>query len=343
LSTAKHKIHLENQLIPIVKEYKYLGLPHTKNGIDWPGYCKLITDKISNFLKYLHFKKKLWNYQARIIIYKTFIRPLGEYCLPMITNWIKLDIKIRQKYYDLLEKAHNDSLQWIFDTNRPKFVLELISGLSFERRIAQLEGSLSRHLQALDMSNPLRRHYQTNFLSTGNNYILGRCFNNVKYEKWKKLKRDDSVEMTWETSCKRDWLKKIQQSNGLLQHYILPSAASFSIKDTLTTKKISDSEVMLKWRCNKSFTRSKCPRCLQLFNRAHLKRCSLYSLIDNQYVEMLNNESFLADEEKIKKDLKKNQKTQQINYTLLDYYLNHQEYSQFLSLYNSLWSLIYQK
>ena len=58
---------------------------------------------------------------------------------------------------------------------------------------------------------------------------------------------------------------------------------------------------------------------------------------------MLNNESFLADEENIKKDLKKNQKTQQINYTLLDYYLNHQEYSQFLSLYNSLWSPINQK
>jgi hypothetical protein len=173
------------------------------NGVNWGAYLEQTTSKVKGFIQSLQFRKKTWNFQARITIYKTFIRPVGKYCLPLVSNWIKLEPKTRSKYSAMLEETHKLALEWIFDLNRPKILLEYISGLSLERRLTQLEGSLSRHLEGLDKSNPLIKHFQTNFLSTGNNFILGKCFKNAEYRKWKKTRNDDQVEMTWETCCKQ--------------------------------------------------------------------------------------------------------------------------------------------
>jgi hypothetical protein len=343
MGSGEKTILIQGEPIPTVKCYKYLGLPHMLNGINWGLYCSQVSSKVTKFIQSLQYRKKTWNFQSRITIYKTFIRPIGEYCLPIITNWIKSDPKARQKYYDMLEKAHTVSLEWIFDSIRPKKVLEYISGLSLDRRIIQLEGSLSRHLQALDHSNPLIIHYQSNFLSTSTHFILGRCFKNEKFEKWKKLKRDDSFEMTWETCCKQDWVKNLKQSSGILHHYILPCASKYSIKDYFLTTKLQDAEKMLKWRCNTSFTRSVCPKCLKHFTRAHLNRCSLYSLLPekDKYEKLENNKEFLEDVKKIEKDLEKYKKKNQFSYTLLDYFLNHGMFDEFISIYSQLWSLFH--
>jgi hypothetical protein len=63
-----------------------------------------------------------------------------------------------------------------------------------DRRITQLEGSLLLHIHKSFKST--KKHYQTNFHSSRNSFILRKRFKNAEYENWKKLKRDDSYEMS---------------------------------------------------------------------------------------------------------------------------------------------------
>ena len=333
---------LHGQKIPRVKVYKYLGVPHVANGIDWSLYCDLITSKIAGLINALHFRKKTWNYQTRLIIYKTFIRPAGEYCLPLLTNWIARDKNGRSIHQQKLKTCHLTGLNWIFDSKTPRALLELISGLgSFENRVLQLEGSLSQHLQLLDSENPLKLHYSRNLLSYNTNYILHPCFKNEEFSKWKNQKVRDPLGVTFSTSCRQQDREYLLSSAGILQHYVLPSASSFSIKDSLITRTLAESEKMLAWRSNRSFTRATCPHCLQKFTRAHLVRCNLYDKLGERYMSILISDSFKKDINKVKEALEKYKKGSLSHYSIFDFFLNHKKYSEFNELYSSVWSLLY--
>lgn len=330
--------------IPQVVSYKYLGLPHGKNGILWADYCMKITEKISNFLKSLSLRKKTWSFQARLIIYKTFIRSTGEYCLPLLLHWISRDLKPRSHLLRLLEDTHKEGLTWIFDTATPKLLLEFLSGLgSLQKRVTQLQGSLAYHLQSLDPENPLKAHSTRHFLSTNHDSILLPCFSNPDFKKWQLENSTSQEKITWSTWCRRKWLNDVFESPGILQHYILPSASSGSMNDSILRRPLGEAERMLAWRCNSCFSRAKCPVCSKPFNRAHLSRCSLYKLLGNSYEPLLTDKKFRDDLDKISKGIPPKKKFDESNYTLLDYYLNHQLNDDFLSLYTSLRTLLYDK
>jgi hypothetical protein len=146
-------LKLGDKIIPSCQSYIYLGLPHTGYGIDWRAYLDKICLKSESFITALLTRRTGWAYNTRMTIFKVFIRPSYEYCIPLLYTWIqKVDFKLMKK----LDDIHMNGLNFIFNTKKyPRDVLESISGLgSFNHRLKILKASLAKHLRQLDRSNP---------------------------------------------------------------------------------------------------------------------------------------------------------------------------------------------
>jgi hypothetical protein len=117
---------LGHNVLPVCKSYKYLGLPHDAYGIQWNEYLDKISLKTKRLIDAISPRKINWCYKTRLTIYKVFIRPCWEYCLPMLFKYIT---KTDKKLLKQIEELHKHGLEFIFDSRRSQAVLENLSGL----------------------------------------------------------------------------------------------------------------------------------------------------------------------------------------------------------------------
>ena len=338
-------VYLDQEPIPEVDEYKYLGVPHRQQGVDWASYCRTLVNKNISLMDALYLQRKNWPYYNRLAIYRTFIRSTMEYCLGPLCTWISRQKEnLKTELTTMLEKCHERALLWIFDIKSPKLLLESISGLGdFQSRVKMLQGSVARHLRTMPESNPLQQHYRRHPISTSSNFILPFCFRSLLLDEWASQPPVRNETLSWVTFCRLSWIKKNQEKPGILQNYVLNRCRRSNKMDSFLLLPLSEASRILQWRCNRSFTRGYCPVCQKQFNRAHLTRCSLISFHSSSIQEISSSEEYTRDIEVINNQLtsKTAPYSRALVYTPLDYLLNEKRYEEFLNALDILKEMIF--
>jgi hypothetical protein len=334
-------IVLGDAVIPWQTEYKYLGLPTTAKGVDWEGYLLYITERSRNFINALKSKKTCWNYHSRLVIYRTFIRPIVEYCLPLLIKWINKQTK-KNEYWDVLLNCYSEGLEWIFDKSRPSRLLQSISGLgSFQFRTEQLIASAAYHLRSLDPVNPLTVHYKANPISNNRNFIISGCFESSLLSDWNRhsiANENPTNKYSYKGWIKHQKLLSIEEiKKDILPRYVLKRSRKASLFDGFLLLPLQLARKLLSWRCNTAFLHATCPVCGSSFTRGHLNRCGLLELLGPGHLQTQNSRTFQEDLTKLKL-----QGLTGDGYSPLDFYANNQDYVNFLDLYDQLRKIIYK-
>ena len=145
---------LQGEALPLVESYKYLGLPMTADGIDFPTYIKGQAETAVAFLKYIQFGSTSWAPSIRWAIYRTFLRPQVEYAAPLVYAFTLLpghgdDLKA-------LQIAQSDALAWVLNTkvNHDNINHGLLGALPIIHRFRHLRCQFELHKNGLHIENP---------------------------------------------------------------------------------------------------------------------------------------------------------------------------------------------
>jgi Reverse transcriptase (RNA-dependent DNA polymerase) len=145
---------LQGEALPVVESYKYLGLPITADGIDFPTYIKSRAETAVAFLKYIQFGSTSWTPSTRWAIYRTFLRPQVEYAAPLVYAFTL--IPGHGDDLQPLQTAQSDALAWILNT---KVILDnlnhgLLGVLPVTHRFRHLRCQFELHKNGLHIQNP---------------------------------------------------------------------------------------------------------------------------------------------------------------------------------------------
>ncbi len=259
---------INNELIPNVHEYKYLGVPMTATGVDWLKLIKTLRSKSENLRVGIQSRSSSWNSLTKLTIFRSFIRPILEYGLPLVTNWSRNQPKtIRDEVLTILSSFHNTALEWIFNRRGNSPLLSSISGLgSLNFRIQQLEASLATHISKLSISNPLiKLQSQIQFRTSSDDFYL-QCRKSALISLHK-----EKPDLKWKTFVIKQKLMDPLLTNSRLVKCIAPRCRTPSGVDRCMYE--SNSDLFLRWRLNRCFINSICSECKKIFNRSHIRKC----------------------------------------------------------------------
>ena len=327
-------LYLNGEMIPNSTEYKYLGAIHRARGVDWQDTYTQAVAKQSRLLTSL--SDRNWHPKTRLIIFRTFLRPLTEYIVVPAYLWAKKHLDRRSSLLKLMQQSHENAIKWIFNRSRHRRLLDYMSGLGpWDYRIDCLHAGLVFSLKKMHSLNPLKVIRSFYMVSTSRNHILNECFKS-NYESMfqaanrKRANDDNRLKLTWRT-WKRHKLNQLQSEaarrlNGATLAYYTPirnpdhSSPIFNLNTLLF-------DLILNWRSNNMLLHQTCP-CSSPFNRAH-QACILGT-----------NPIFTATliDRKFQKSSRTVTAASTFNYrlTVMDHLLNQSKHHEFHALFKIL-------
>ena len=316
--------------------------PHGKLGILWGEFLKQKEAKITRLIKGLLARRRTWSYKTRLIIFKTFIRSTIDYCLPIITLWFNgLPKKDQRDPHASLDRIQRLSLEFIFDTDRPRALLEGVSGLGdYRTRSCILEAALSLQLKSIAKENPLNHFLrQSRFLAPRGSILHAACTNQMAVEYSNYCKDNPLIHRRWTTFARQKLQEANLQLTGCLQHYIRPRARFKQKADSCLFLPLAAATQAIQWRSNKLFMNKNCPDCNKTFNRAHLATCNV---IPKKFMSICHDKAYQQDLDDIFKELsdKGLNETPDFYYTPLDFLLNEKRYEDFKELIEHIDALL---
>jgi hypothetical protein len=321
IGISDYALVLAGDIIPEAESYKYLGVIHRSNGVDFNETFIISTNKQQALLSAI--SDFNWHPKVKLTIFRTFIRPISEYTSALSWIWAHKDLPRRHSVIAIAKNVHNSAMKWIFSKRQSSKILNYISGLgSIEFRMECLRAGLSRSLSKLTPSNPLIHARSYYCLSTSTNFIVPDCFASKLWSSFQAINKHKVLKTSWKTFTKNE-LAKIQASDALsskmIAYYKPKSQQSmFNLTSNLFQK-------ALNWRLNRCFLLKICS-CGDTFKRSHLNCVlstnHLYSLISN-------------DNSYLRRKLYHESLTQALHYTVFDHLLNLDDFDNFLTLYDA--------
>lgn len=142
-------------MLPTKPVYKYLGYPHRADGIDFSEHLRHCTDKATHLFNWTRSLSFSWPSATRLLIYRTFVRPVLEYGAPLV---FAEHLQHLLNFSDTTN-LHNAALSWIAAT-RPQpnhGILETICGSTQPvDRFQDLATTFVCHLHSAHITNPIR-------------------------------------------------------------------------------------------------------------------------------------------------------------------------------------------
>ena len=130
--------------IKSVKRQTYLGLPFTKDGIDWEFYYKENITQAKKFLNVLCYQTRSWPLMSRAHLYRTFVRPTFEYANVLFAiqsvNLDTLEVTSFKEVWKEIVQFHENACRIICRQG------------SFNRLLPQILGELSPIARAREMA-----------------------------------------------------------------------------------------------------------------------------------------------------------------------------------------------
>ena len=320
---------LSGSSLPRAEEYTYLGATHRADGVDWRSTFTKSTAKQSRLLTSL--SDRNWHPRTRLIIYRTFIRPITEYTAALTWIWAGKNLSSRSDLIKLMETSHQTAMKWIYNRRRHIKLMDYMSGFGpWTHRMECLRAGLVFCLKKMHDSNPLRFARAFYLVSTSRNFILPDCFKSTYATAfWKDNGKEKVSWFTW----KRRKLKALQQvaatSSATISYYSPVINTDCSSPIFQLDWKLFD--LALNWRSNNALLHRTCA-CSHSFNRSHLS-CVLDGnpLFDSTLAHGL-----------FQTACKNLTATSRDNHhlTVLDHLLNRRQHQEFSELFQALASAL---
>lgn len=322
---------LDGSALPRVSFYKYLGVIHKSNRVDWHATFQLAAEKQRRFMDAID--NGNWHPRMKLIIYRTFVRPITEYVLAPTWLWATKASARRQETINLIKRAHQDGIKFVFGYQRHYQLMDFISGFGpYTHRLASLHGGLARCLNRLSKNNPLlaaRRVYQ---LSSSSHHILPLCFKSAYNDRFEHLNRQTQQKTRWKTFLDME-LKSQNRTLSAAYSTIAYYSPRNTLKDNSSTAFLlpkNDFQSIIAWRLNLAFIQRPCA-CGEPFTKAHLS-----CLLSNDIVFSQTAQSHDFQDQQAYLSTMSNA----LNFTVFDYLLNQLKFPQFLKLYSDLREMI---
>jgi hypothetical protein len=267
---------LDSESIPIVSSYKYLGFPHTSNGIDWALHMKHRLQCFDTSLNYASRVTNAWSYGARLQISRSYLRPVLEFGIPMVYVWAKQTKN--ESVIATIKHSYQDLSKFIFNSETYRLVMDSLTGLGdWSWRMDCLFAGLVLHLSRLATTNPLKSIMTSLSMQDNQAYLLFSFRRSNLLDQYRKSKREEPLS-TW---LKTMWLGTRAQTYGILAQYVLPQARdkNNAVGELFLPPRYG--RYFVKWRIGTLFTYRKCVTCDQQFNRSHLSRCNLFATVNH--------------------------------------------------------------
>jgi len=262
---------LSNKLIPTAMTYKYLGMVHTAKGVDWLSTLQVALQKQKHLLTAL--ADNPWPSRVRLVVYRTFVRPLTDYCAAPATIWAERAPQTRAMVSRDLVAHHQAALRFIFRVRTYSKVLDFLSGLGpVTHHLNTLRCGLARFLKSMDSTNPLLAALRTYQLSSSSHFLLPFCLKSP-YLKAYDIARANAPRQqlsysAWSSRKLKELLQSASQTSKLLK-YISPTCLLPASISAFLNQPSDPLMKALSWRLNRCFLSLTC-RCGRPFHRTHL-------------------------------------------------------------------------
>ena len=329
VGNCKIDLLLSDSCLPRAEEYTYLGATHRSNGVDWRSTYAKNTTKQTRLLTAL--SDRNWHPRTRLIIYRTFIRPINEYTAVLTWIWAQKDLSKRSDLLKQMEISHQGAIKWIFNRRRHLKLMDYMSGLGpWDHRFECLKAGLVFCLKNMHESNPLRATRAFYMVSTSKNYILQDCFKSAYASAYSK--DNENHKLSWFTWKKRK-LKILQNASS--EHsatisYYFP-VVNLDGSSPIFLLDWKDFDLTLNWRSNNALLNRTCT-CSQNFNRAHLGCILNGNLL---FDSILKDRSYKTSSRKVL-----TQSGSKYHLTVLDHLLNRRQYADFIALFEHISSTL---
>jgi hypothetical protein len=276
--------HQENPIkeIPQVQHYKYLGMPLTPTGINWQEHVNTRTKQAIQLLRYAQVTDAGLQPTAKIIIYKTFIRPIIEYNAPLLAAFLNCNPDSKEQLLQPLTTLHLEAHKWIFYTQKYEQVLTFMTGiLPPQYRLQELQVRNINHLNSTHFDNPYNalEQYLSSHPPWNTRTIIPRLRKHPWQTLWSNSKEaQEAIPPQAYLNAQKQFLwnlaiQAILKDAGLLCHYIELDKVSH-MDPILKLKDNNLRQEAIKWRRNKWCTNRQC-HCGETLTRGHFIRCQI--------------------------------------------------------------------
>lgn len=316
---------LSGHTLQTAQSYKYLGVIHLKNRVDFQSTFETAVSKQNSFL--IALSNNTWHPKIKLTIYRTFIRPISEYVAAPTLIWAQRDLSTRSNIIKLFETTHKSAIQWIFNRQQHLKIMDYLCGLGpYYYRMECLRSSLANSLSNMTTSNPLLSAKDFYLLSNSKHFILPFCFKSDYLSEFQKLNLSNPMKpLTYKTWIIQKLIAESRNAakNSALISYLGPYHPS-KMKSFFSLDQKSFFDI-LAWRTNSCFSHCTCV-CGSPFRRSHVD-CVLQS--NEIYDASLDSTAYF-------KSLSSISSQSSPHYSVLDFLLNEQNFTHFLSLLSTL-------
>jgi hypothetical protein len=274
---SQRDLLLNAEPLPHCESYKYLGVPHKQYAIDWKQLLLGNLAKAKNLLLYL-LDYSAWPHYIKLGIYKVFVRPLFEYCMPLIAAWISQNNETQ--LFEEIEAIQRQAIRWVFNyrsetSNDHKMNLEenLLGIGTYSSRLLSLNTSFALSLKKLNTENPLLAFIGQYFpFSKFKNDSLMKS---LKSTKWSKEFTNLEPKPSFKAFIRSKRLSLLDCQKLEMGKCISNSSRTRSLCDcSITIKQTEMRDAAIKWRLNRAFISRSCC-CGNKFNRRRVNECAL--------------------------------------------------------------------
>ena len=326
------QLQLAQAPLPISDEYKYLGFEMGHMGIKFPTFVNRIVSKVEGLLSFLERNSGSWRASVRLIIYRTFVRPVLEYGSPLIMAFSRTHMPENSKKRTFkpmedihtapllkqFEDIHKRAMAWIYNTNLEavnKTHASLAGILVPKDRLQLLEAGMHLLTKRAPSWTPAKLLQQV-FTSRSRWYLTQRL---QKSEVAKQFESEMDKGLTagevldFGTWKQKHTTKLLAKEYGDLGRYVRPVARTGGGTDKIFFAEHSISRLGLRWRLNKPITGYSCMTCVETLARRHFRCRTVDTIIKKltaEYPDIAKSADLFKKQEKAE------------NFTIIDQAMN---------------------
>lgn len=282
--------------MPPGEHYAYLGLPYSRAGIDWRAGALQRQRAAAAMLDALRTPSLAWPPAVRLAVWRTYIRPVGEYGLAQ--GWMAaMEAPKEPASLQLLATTaatHRAAVTWVLDTESGQHVCEMLTGSgTWERRCRELLASLSRHATQLAGENPARAINQWRNMTGW--HVICPPVNLLPaiirrpdplLRRYAALLELPGPHPSWKAYLRAGRAQDVlRQRSATLAHYILPHHPAPKADRTMRIEDPRLRQAALDWRLNRTCIGRWCPCCDAPLTRRHVGECQIIPLDDAYALE----------------------------------------------------------
>jgi hypothetical protein len=337
-SNSNHQppLYLSQQILPTAKEYKYLGVEHDMNGINWEVFVQRCVTKAVRLLTSLSEYASTWKEAIKVIIFKVFLRSRLEYCCPLVfANAVKNNNDISKILtIELMQDVYNKAMMWIFNSAIIRKTEYSLAGiLPLIDRLEMLSLSFVIHVQRAPSTCPGKQSWNeltsfpavlTRSIITVLHFlpIVQRYRGTVRgLRKHKGQEKSQQVQRF----IRNETTIKLCECMGKLAAYVTKSSRTPGLMDkTLGVMERREREFALRWRRNLLYHTHYCSHCGDPWTRKHLV-CS----INDEHLAIMQEVEYRSCVQAVPAESRN-------GFTVFDYMVNRGKIQQVMSHFDKL-------